>query len=245
MKPIRGMTQSLSRRHFPPLAEAPKFQGRTAEFKRLLIRAAGWDDGRSSNDANDWLMRTMARECKRSHVTAVHSYEDCSLQQFAEAKRLGKACIYDMPIGYYPAWEQTQAKLVRRYLDWLPAGGLPSSRYVRPEQKRKEMNLADLVLVPTSFAERTVRTFDEHKMLVRVPYGVELDFWTPADTREETHRVRFIYAGQISLRKGIPLLLEAWERAALRDAELEIVGQWQLSAQKRRYLPAGVVWRPP
>ena len=46
-------------------------------------------------------MRTMARECHRSTVKAVHAYEDCSLWQFLEAKRLGKACIYDMPICYY------------------------------------------------------------------------------------------------------------------------------------------------
>jgi hypothetical protein len=45
-------------------------------------------------------MATMQRECHRTSVTAVHAYEDCSLLQFREAKRLGKACIYDMPIGY-------------------------------------------------------------------------------------------------------------------------------------------------
>ena len=100
-------------------------------------------------------MRTMTRECRRPAVTAIHAYEDCSLWQFAEAKRLGKACIYDMPIGYYPAWEHAQAELVRKFVDWLPAGGLPSSRYVRPQQKCQEMELADLVLAPSSFVAET------------------------------------------------------------------------------------------
>ena len=45
-------------------------------------------------------MRTMARECHRSTVTAVHAYEDCSLWPFMEAKRLGKACVYDLPTCY-------------------------------------------------------------------------------------------------------------------------------------------------
>ena len=199
MAPLRPMAQRLARRHFAPLALAPKVQGRVGELRRLVTRALGWGNERLSYEANDWLMRTMSRECRRPAVTAVHAYEDCSLWQFEEAKRLGKACLYDMPIGYYPAWEQTQTELVRRYADWLPAGGLPSSHYVRPQQKRREMELADLVLVPCSFVEHTIRTFYPHK---------------------------------------------AWEAAALHNAELELVGMWQLAESKRVALPRGVNWRP-
>ena len=52
--------------------------------------------------------------------------------------------------------------------------------------------------------------------------------------------LRFIYAGQISLRKGIPLLLQAWEKAALQSAELQLVGSSNLSDRKRASLPRGV-----
>ena len=190
-------------------------------------------------------MRTITRECRRPGVTAVHAYEDCSLWQFVQAKRLGKACIYDMPIGYYPAWERTEAELARRYVDWLPSGGLPSRRYVRSEQKRLEMDLADLTLVPSGFVETTIRAFHPHKLLARASYGVDLDFWKADDQHREHGPLRFIYAGQLSLRKGVPILLEAWEKAALREAELELVGSWQLAERKRASLPGGVVWRPP
>lgn len=242
---LQPMVGRLSRRHFARLAKAPKIQGRVGELRRLLTRALGRGDERLSYEANDWLMRTMRRECARSAVTAVHAYEDCSLWQFAEAKGLGKACIYDMPIGYYPAWERTQAELVRRFADWLPASGLASNRYVRPEQKRLEMSLADLTLVPSSFVEKTIRIFHPYKMLARAPYGVDLDFWTPGVKRQGLGPLRFIFAGQLSLRKGIPGLLEAWEKAALRDVELELVGPWQLAEGRRSSLPHGVTWRPP
>ena len=102
------MATRLRRRRFEPLAEAPKIQGRIGEIKRLVVRALGRGDEGLSYEANDWLMRTMARECNRPSVTAVHAYEDCSLLQFEEAKRRGKACIYDMPIGYYPAWQEAE-----------------------------------------------------------------------------------------------------------------------------------------
>lgn len=245
IKPFSSMTRRLSRRHFPPLSAAPKVQGRVGELRRLLIRALGWSDDRLSNEANDWLMRTMARECRRSKVTSVHAYEDCSLWQFVEAKRVGKACIYDMPTCYYPALEQTQTALAKKYAEWLPAGGLKSSHYVRPEQKRQEMNLADIVLVPSSFAERTIREYHPNKNIARAPYGVDTKFWAPAAEMRPSQLLRFIYAGQLSLRKGTPQLIEAWKFAALRDAELELVGPWQLSDGSLKTLPSNIVWQQP
>src|ERR1700681_4101949 len=81
---LRPLTRRFGRRHFPPLAKSPKVQGRGEEIRRILLRAAGADSAKIDDDANQWLMRTMTRECRRPSVTAVHAYEDCSLLQFAE-----------------------------------------------------------------------------------------------------------------------------------------------------------------
>jgi starch synthase len=244
---VGPMARRFARRRFPALTDAPRIQGRLGEMRRLATRAAGRGDMALSYQANDWLMRTMRRECSRANVRAVHAYEDCSLWQFQEAKRLGKACIYDMPIGYYPAWEKTEAELVRQFIDWLPTGGLSSSPYARPQQKRQEMQLADVVLVPSTFVANTIRAFHPNKALALAPYGVDMEFWTPgaSDSNRRPEVLRFIYAGQISLRKGIPILLEAWEKAALRSAELHLVGSWYLNERKRDSLPRGVTYAPP
>jgi len=238
------MASRLTRRHFAPLDGAPKIQGRLGEWHRLFTRALGRGDERLSYEANDWMMRTMTDACRRPSVTAVHAYEDCSLWQFEEAKRLGKACIYDMPIGYYPAWQQTHKALAQRYSDWLPAGEAVSSPYVRPEQKRQELALADLALVASSFVEKTVHEYFPDKKVARAAYGVDLDFWHPGEERPLQGPLRFIYAGQLSIRKGTPLLLQAWEKAGLRDAALDLVGQWHL-ADSKKVLPSGVTWHPP
>jgi starch synthase len=258
----------LKRRRFEPLADAPKMQGRLAEWRRMMVRFAGRGDQRLSYEANDWLMRTMAQGCRRESVSAVHAFEDCSLWQFEEAKRRGKACIYDMPIGYFPWWQEKQDELARKYADWIPAGGVPSNRYVRLEQKVKEMELADLVLVACSFVEKTIREFYPDKKIALAPYGVDAEFWAPGGAQhgawsmvhgaggEEaecaesllvtshpppvTGSLRFIYAGQSSIRKGIPVLIEAWEKAQLRDAELLLVGSWQFAESRLKQLPRGV-----
>ncbi|MEQ1895764.1 MAG: glycosyltransferase family 4 protein [Vicinamibacterales bacterium] len=231
----------LERRSFPPLMSAPRVEGPIREGVRMVRRLLSGQrvEERLAYEANDWLMRTMRKECRRPSVTAVHAYEDCSLWQFEEAKRRDLACIYDMPIGYYPAWEEINANLVRAYSDWLPPGELASSHYVRPVQKRKEMALADLVLAPTDFVRRSVHRFVDKEVKL-APYGVDLDFWQPAASKPTTGQLRFIYAGQCSLRKGIPVLLQAWLAAGLKDAELELVGPWRLAGGRQHLLPPGV-----
>jgi starch synthase len=190
-------------------------------------------------------MRIMTRHCGDPGVTAVHAYEDCSLWQFREAKRRGKFCIYDMPIGYYPVWESIETELKKRYNEWLPEHTPAVDRQVSTEHKREEMELADLVIAPCSFAERTIRAHFPEKKIATAHYGVDLDFWTPGLPHPPAESLRFIYAGQLSLRKGTPLLLEAWQKAGLRRAELELVGSWQLAEAKRSTLPSNVSWRPP
>jgi glycosyltransferase involved in cell wall biosynthesis len=187
----------------------------------------------------------MVRECHRSKVTAIHTYEDCSLSPFIEARRLGKACVYDLPSCYYPAWERIQAELHQKYSDWMPSNCLPAGYDARLEQKRKEMELADLTLVASRYVEATVREFYPHKEIAQAPYGVDAEFWTPALTNKQPEPLRFIYAGTVSVRKGVALLIEAWSKAGLRDADLTLVGSWELTDSKLRSLPAGIRWIPP
>jgi alpha-maltose-1-phosphate synthase len=245
IKPFRSLAQRLARRHFPPLLNAPKVQDRMGELFRLLMRTLGVSGTDYYDINNQWLMRTMARECYRPNVSIVHAYEDCSLLSFREAKRLGKACVYDLPTSYFPAWERIRGSLNKTYSDWFPMSDLSASHQRRLAQKREELELADLTFVASRYVEATVRDFYPHKNVVRAPYGVDLNFWTPSSEDKADSPVRFIYAGQLSPRKGVPLLIEAWLKADLQDAELVLVGTWGLADNKRRCLPSRVTWIPP
>jgi alpha-maltose-1-phosphate synthase len=112
------------------------------------------------------------------------------------------------------------------------------------EQKRKEIELADLTLVASRYVESTVREFHPQKAIARIPYGIDVEFWKPMPNLKKPGQLRFIYAGNVSVRKGIPLLIDAWSKAALRDAELSLVGSWGVAESKRRSLPPGVRWVP-
>jgi glycosyltransferase involved in cell wall biosynthesis len=239
------MTRRLSRRRFESLADAPMIQGRAGEIRRLLIRALGLSSDALAIEANEWLMHTMRRECRRAEVTAVHAYEDCSLLQFEEARKRNKACIYDMPIGYWRAWQEISSDFDRRYADWLPSGGQSPSSRTPLHQKSKEMDLADLVLVPSSFVRDTIQKYVSDRRIALAPYGVDLDFWKSNRAVVPDRPLRFLYAGHLSIRKGTPLLLEAWKKAALKDAELMLVGPWRLAISKQSEITGNIRYRPP
>jgi glycosyltransferase involved in cell wall biosynthesis len=116
---------------------------------------------------------------------------------------------------------------------------------VRPEQKAKELDLADVVLVPSSFVQTTVREHFPNKAISIAPYGVNSDFWAPASERKPNRALTFICAGQICVRKGSPDLLQAWSIADLKDAELHLVGSWNLADERLKALPRNVKWYPP
>ncbi len=244
---LRGVTERLERRSSPELLELPLVEGRLGEWWRMSRRLAGVGAAGVAEEANLWLMKTLRRECARSEVHAVHSYEDCALLAFEEARKLGKACIYELPIAFHREWEERRLRLERRFSDWLDASSVGSQRSgASSEQKDLELEHADLVLAPSGFVRKSVERFSDREVAV-VPYGVDLDFWSCGEPRldEETGPLRFVYAGHASVRKGVPLMLEAWRLADLKRAELEMVGPWQLNQRTRRDLPSSVVWTGP
>jgi glycosyltransferase involved in cell wall biosynthesis len=69
--------------------------------------------------------------------------------------------------------------------------------------------------------------------------------WPPGIGRASRDIITFLFVGQCSLRKGIPLLLEAWRAADLKRARLFLVGSWQLAETKKIDLPSGCHWTGP
>ena len=86
---------------------------------------------------------------------------------------------------------------------------------------------ADAITVPSSVAARSFVAMGLPAEKLRViPYGVRLDrFVKNADAPEDSFEV--LFAGQVSVRKGIPYLLEAFARLKRRNKHLTVVGPVQ------------------
>lgn len=86
-----------------------------------------------------------------------------------------------------------------------------------------EYDLADAITVPSSFAMRSFVEMGVPAAKLRVvPYGVNLAAFHRCAQRAPHFRVLFV--GQLSVRKGLHYLLEAFDRARLPGAELVLVG---------------------
>lgn len=243
---LGSYARRISRRRYEPLAGASIVDGFWSEVPRLLQRL--WDQDNSEKSfiaGNMWLMKVLSEELCRPGVTAVHGYEDCSLLPFQTAKKRGVRCIYDLPIGYAAAWHKIRGELAERYSDWLPVHEGLSRDGASFAQKAEELRLADIIVVPSEFVRSTIDA-DKRGCVVVVPFGSRPQLEMPGRTLTGSGTpIRFLFAGTISVRKGVPTLLEAWEQGKFVDqgAELWLVGTWNLRRELQESLPKGVFYK--
>jgi glycosyltransferase involved in cell wall biosynthesis len=89
-----------------------------------------------------------------------------------------------------------------------------------------ELEVADLVLVPSRFvaSQMVARGVPKDRVAI-IPYGVDLGAFYPATPkRSRPATVNCLYLGQISHRKGIPVLLDAARRCRDLPVRFSLVG---------------------
>ncbi|HXN12299.1 MAG TPA: glycosyltransferase family 4 protein [Candidatus Acidoferrales bacterium] len=98
------------------------------------------------------------------------------------------------------------------------------------ERELEEYAFCDLIFVPSSFAMRTFTGKGVPRDKLRLnPYGVDLTMFHRAPKRDRKFRV--LFAGTVTLRKGLPYLFEAMAGLEHYDVELCVVGS--LEAEMR------------
>ena len=113
------------------------------------------------------------------------------------------------------------------------------------EQELREYAAADWISVPSRFVRRTFldKGIAEEKIRVH-PLAVDTVKFRPVP--HQSKKLRFFYGGQLSLRKGIPYLFEAFQNLGGREAELMLVGDCdpELEPILARFAPTGIVRLP-
>jgi alpha-maltose-1-phosphate synthase len=86
---------------------------------------------------------------------------------------------------------------------------------------------ADVITVPSTVAKRSfVQMGIAPEKIHVIPYGVRLDYFTRT-AEPPKNSFELLFAGQVSLRKGIPYLLQAFARLKRPNKRLTIVGAVQ------------------
>jgi glycosyltransferase involved in cell wall biosynthesis len=103
----------------------------------------------------------------------------------------------------------TQVRLLREeYARWNVPLQLPTWNFARV---LRELEQADYITVPSDFVRASMIAEDvPERKLIEIPFGVDVQRFAPVG-RKDPHSFRAIFAGTVSIRKGVPDLLEAWD----------------------------------
>ncbi|MDB5086429.1 MAG: group 1 glycosyl transferase [Mucilaginibacter sp.] len=178
---------------------------------------------------------------------AAYAYEDGALETFKYAKRHNIKCIYDLPIAY---WE-TGRKLFLEEAERLPAwastlGGGISDSQDKLDRKTRELELADMVVVPSHFVKNSIPDWAVNKKIVVSPFG------TPEITNNDNSKeikshnrpLRVLFAGSMGQRKGLGDLFAAMRLLNTKEVELVVMGSLQAPIEFYRNEYAGFVYEP-
>jgi len=140
---------------------------------------------------------------------------DWSIQK---AKEMGAKTVVERGSSHMA--HQTQI-LKEEYQAWgLKFAATHPGVYERELQSYQE---CDRIAIPSLYVKRTfIEAGMPESKLIHVPYGVSLKEFYPVPKEDNIFRV--IHCGSISLRKGLPYLLQAFIELNLPNVELWLVG---------------------
>lgn len=149
-----------------------------------------------------------------------HGWNIFSLESLRKAKKIGAVTFIERASSHPLTQKKLLEEEYRRF-------GLSLPIYPEPVLSRAllELEECDYVHVPSDFVYHSCLA---HKMpknkLVFIRFGVDLKKFQPVvEKRERVFRALFV--GQVTLRKGVQYLLQAWQKLNWKEAELLIVGK--------------------
>lgn len=157
----------------------------------------------------------------------VYTYEDGALETFAAAKELNIARIYELPIAYWQTLRHLLDEEAVRLPKWKPtlAGGVNDSD-AKLVRKTQELELSELVICPSQFVARSLpEEARKSKKIIIAPFGSP-----PASAAKSvgangnTKKLRVLFAGSMSQRKGLGDLFSAMRSLNRSDVELVVMG---------------------
>lgn len=206
------LARLLAKRHEPGLDPA-SVVGVSGPLPELLNRAAGFEAGNALHDrlAARWIRRHLPPG------SVFHGAIESCLHSLRAAKARGATTLLEITL---PPWKEEILSAEARRL------GEPAGPDRPPRRLVEEVALADRLMVQSPFvANFLIAHGVAPGRIVLLPLGADTGHFAPsAATRPAGRPFQAIYVGHMSLRKGVHLLLEAWRRAALPDAELLLVG---------------------
>lgn len=214
------LRRQLGRRAFPEVCWAKTRVSPVRELVRLGSRSLGIRSAVRQN--NGWasvdqvyhsLDMKVARYIERPStvgVAAVFAYEDGALHTFKAARSKGIRCIYDLPTIYWRELRTLLEEEAGLNPQWLPSLSGLADEATKLERKDQEIQLADRIVVASSFTRRSLQQHFGTRVQIDVaPYGAPQPFVRHPSARVPGQPLQLFYAGRLTQPKGIGYLIEA------------------------------------
>ena len=231
----KGPLKILKRRQFDDVLRPYTRTWPWKEAGRMLAPKIGFnrvvkhEKGAFSLDAvyrkQDQQVAKRINQLTHLGLDGVYAYEDGALESFRRASKFSLTCMYDLPIGYWrTAWRLLEEEKLK-WPEWASTitGFLDSP--AKLQQKDDELAMADYVFVASKFTKKTLDDYPGLPPLIEViPYGFPDVYEERKFESPKNRRVRLLFVGGLSQRKGIADLF--WAVDQLGDAvELTLVGK--------------------
>jgi glycosyltransferase involved in cell wall biosynthesis len=230
-----------------PLRELARVGAGRLGPKSLIAHETGWacvDAVYRGLDAA--VSARLPRWTERFGLKSVYAYEDGALATLRQAKRLGLQAVYDLPIAY---WE-TLRRLIRQECERLPqweptfVGGSRDSE-AKLARKTAELDAAEVVVVPSQFVlESLPAAARETKQCLIAEFGTPAIPEVQRPPRSKDAKLRVLFAGSMSQRKGLGDLFAAVRLLKRSDVELVVMGSLQVPMEFYRSQLADFTYEP-
>jgi glycosyltransferase involved in cell wall biosynthesis len=185
-------------------------------------------------DAEPWFHERFDRTA-RAHIpegTDIYvGWSSFTEHGLGAARRLGAVTVVERGSAHI---EYQRDILREEYQSQGVKAQLPAPAIV--DKELREYEISDYISIPSEFVRRSFveRGVPGRKLLVN-PYGVDLGQFRRLPRRDHVFRV--VFAGAMSLQKGVHYLLRAFAELRLPNAELWLIGhkQPEIESYFRKY----------
>lgn len=178
-------------------------------------------------------------------IDTVHCYEDGAGETFLAAKRAGIRRVYELPIAYWETVHGILREEAARLPDWEPTLLATKDPREKLARKTREIELADVVICPSKFVYDSLpESTRADKKCVVANFGSPAPP-APAERKFREGKLRVLFAGAMSQRKGLADLFAAMKLLDREDIELVVMGSPILPMSFYREQFSAFIHEPP
>ena len=210
-----------------PGRESLRLAAQKLRWPYLTRHENGWASlDQVYQDLDGAVARDVQRRDFRQDVAGIYGYEDGCLETFRVAKNRGLKCLYDLPIAYWETVRRLLEEEGRRLPEWEPTLVGTRDSAAKLERKTEELALADLVVCPSLFVLQSLppAVLNDKQCIVAEFGSPPGNFDVAHQLRLSSDKLRVLFAGSMTQRKGLADVFAAMKLLKRSDVELVVMG---------------------